>query len=267
MTLIIDGKPYITDKVVKHNLVFHPGDKNTSKQKKKKTWAGLGIHWTGGEGDSERVIRTLKARGLSVQFIVEKDGTIVQTADLMTRCAHIGTPGNDRFLGVETVCRGFATKEDLAKAKLEDPTLRDRDELDWDEQRDTYSDTIGGKSVRMASFGPQQVESLVWLSETLAGRFGFPRQIPAREVTSLVTEFRNSGPVAFSKYVVPHEGKLWLPAFDRKPARFLSRASNYKGVLGHFHIHKTKYDPGTEVFYKLWTEGWNPAGQKLTGVT
>lgn len=263
MTLIIDGKPYLTDTRVKENIVFRPGMPNTSLQKN--SWRGLGIHWTGSENSSDRVITTLVSRGLSVQFIVERDGTIVQTADLNTVCAHIGG-GNKRFLGVETVCRGFATKEDLAIAKAADPTLRDRSELDWNEARDTYRDVIGGKSVGMASFGPQQVDALVWLSHTLSGRFGFPHQIPARKVTNILGELKTNPLSNIAAYMIRYDGALWLPAFDRKPARFMSRASNFEGVLGHFHVHKTKYDPGTEIFYALWAEGWNPAGRKITGL-
>jgi N-acetyl-anhydromuramyl-L-alanine amidase AmpD len=265
MTLLIDGQPYLTDRKVKHDIAFKPGMQNTTRQTA--PWHGFGIHWTGAENSSDRVIRTLLARGLSVQFIVEKDGTIVQTADLTTKCAHIGA-GNGRFIGVETVCRGFATRDDLLKAKLEDPTLRDRDELDWSEPRDTYTDTIGDKKVNLASFGPQQIESLIWLSMTLSERFGFPRIVPHRKVTDddIVSEMKRSPLPNIEKYVITHHGSLWLPSFDRKPARFMSRSSNYRGVLGHLHVHKTKCDPGTEVFYKLWAAGFNPAGHKIVGV-
>lgn len=264
MSLVINGvKSLFTDRV-KENIVFTPGDPNTKYQPY--AWKGMGLHWTGGEGNSDKVIRVLQARDLSVHFVVDKDGTIVQCADIYTRCAHIGSPGNGRFIGVETVCRGFATKEDLAMAKAKDPTLRDREDLDWLEQRDTYRDTIGSREVGMASFGPNQVESLVWLCEFFTDYYKFPRIIPARKVTSRDIELSDA-PVDVEKYVVKHDGALWLPLFDRDSRKGpKGRAATFAGTLGHFHIHKQKYDPGTEVFYALWAEGFNPAGQHIAGL-
>lgn len=264
MSLVICGvKIPLTDKV-KENIQFRPGDPNTSLQTM--DWRGVGMHWTGGEGNSDRVIRVLKARDLSVHFVLDKDGTLVQCADIHTRCAHIGSPGNGRFIGVETVCRGFATKEDLALAKIQDPTLRDREDLDWQEQRDTYRDTIGSREVCMASFGPNQVESLVWLCDFFAHYYNFPRVIPARKVTQRDIDLADA-PVDVSKYVVKHNGALWLPLFDRNFSKSVKgRAATFEGVLGHFHINKQKYDPGTEVFYALWAEGYNPTGCKITGL-
>jgi hypothetical protein len=261
--LIQNGKPIsVPDSArVRDYIVFRPGDPNTRRQVK--PWHGFGMHWTGGEGSLETFIRVLQGRKLSVPFWFDVDGAIVQTADLSTRCAHMGTPANDRFIGGEVRCRGYATKEDLAIAKAADPTLRDRDELDWAEPRDTYADTIGGRrDVRMAAFSPAQVESLLWLAETLAGLYAFPRLVPWRQVAAITEDLEREMPVDPAAYAIHHEGRILLPSFARGGDAL---AATWRGGIGHLHVHDVKHDPGTQVFYALWAEGWNPAGKKLPG--
>lgn len=263
MALILEGRRLPGTARVREHIVFKPGDPNTQCWPSKP--GGVGIHWTGAENRVERVVATLKARRLSVHFGGEADGELVQLADLSTRCAHIGSPGNDRFIGIEMVSRGFATKADLEAAVAEDPTLRARDELDWGTPRDTYRDTIGGRAVNMASFAPRTIENLLWLAETLAGYLEFPRQIPARAV-KVTDKLLKSIPLPDpSALIVRHAGEDWLPDFSRDPAPG-GRAATWRGALGHFHVHASKYDPGTQPFYALWAEGWNPAGAKIPRV-
>jgi len=266
--LIINGKPSTVpdaDKV-HDNIIFKPGtNKNTRKQDGR--WRGLGIHWTGGERGADAVAGVLLNRELSVHFVCEPSGRLVQLADLTTRCAHI-SGGNGRFLGVETSCRGFATKEDWEAAAKIDPTLRVRDDLDWATPRDTYTDTIGGGRGRFAGFNLEQVRSLIWLSETMAGIFQFPRRIPARKMT-LAELHKIDWPMPNPEdFLVEHDGFTWMPAFDRDIAttpKGLLRS--WEGVLGHFHVHDTKLDPGTQIMYALWAEGFNPAGKLLPNAT
>lgn len=265
MALILNGRPVDMpdgDKVV-DRIMFTPGI-NRNTRAHVGDWLGLGIHWTGGERGYQGVSSVLTARELSIHFILEPDGRLVQTADLATRCAHIGKPGNQRFIGLETACRGYATKADLAEAQLADPTLRARDDLDWTSPRDTYRDIIAGKGVHFAGFNPEQLRSLVWLAETLAVVLKFPRLIPARRIVGSVDSFlkRPSPLVDPAKLLVEHDGGLWWPDFERHGAKW---AAQYSGALGHFHVHKTKHDPGTQPFYALWAEGWNPAQKKLPG--
>lgn len=264
MPLYLDSSPIPGTDRVRDNLVFRPGMPNTRKGLKPR---GFALHWTGGENPSTRVVQTLTKRRLSVQLIGEKTGEVVQTADLSTRCAHVGTPGNDGFIGIEMVCRGFATKEDFALAKAADPTLRDRDELDWSEARDTYRDVIGGRLVGMAAFDPRMIENMLWMAETLAGVLQFPRVIPWREVIPTDALLESLPLSNASDFLVKHDGAYWLPSFDRDPrTTSKGRAATYRGVLGHCHVHAEKADPGTQPFYALWAEGWNPAGRKIPGV-
>lgn len=264
MSLIYKGKPlgvHGEDKV-HDDIIFTPGcNRNTSEFDELPR--GPGIHWTGGERGAEGVARVLKRRRLSVHFVCESDGTLVQLADLWTRCSHIGRPGNDRFWGVETTCRGFATDKDLQEAKKRGASLRERTQLDWDVDRDVYRDQIGGHYTNFAAFNPEQINSILWLSETLAGVFKFPRQIPYIEISEKDIKKMKSS-VDVSKMVVEHEGKLCYPDLGRHPGRSRrSLAATHEGALGHFHIHKTKYDPGPQMMYAFWKEGWNPAGKKI----
>lgn len=262
--LLINGKraPIPDADRVRDAIAFAPGMPNTTWQRG--AWHGGGLHWTGAENAAARVVQTLRARNLSVHFVQEPDGEIVQTADLATRCAHIGI-GNPFFWGTEVVCRGFATKADLEEARRRDPTLRERTELDWATPRDTYRDVIGGRRVGLAAFNPAQVERLIWLCETLAGLLATPRVIPWRRVVPSDATLRAVPFPNASAYLVQHDGAWWLPAFDRD-ARRLGRASTHRGVLGHLHLHDEKCDPGTAVFWALWVEGWNPSGLPLRGV-
>lgn len=234
------------------DLSFAPGDPNTREQRG--AWHGVGIHWTGGERGYEGVRETLRAARLSVHFVVEKTGRIVQLADLATITAHIGKIGNPRFIGIEVVCRGFATPADVRGSDL-----RDRDALDWSEPRDVYRDYIGRHRTGFASFSPEQVRSVLILCETLAGIFGFPRQIPAARAPKIL----RTSPIDWSPLVVEADGKQWVPSMERGGDAL---AAKHAGALGHFHTHDDKYDPGPQVFYALWCEGWNPAGRKLPGI-
>jgi hypothetical protein len=240
------------DQVVQ-DIAFRPGSPNTTKQAK--PWAGLGIHWTGGEGKPSVLKNVLKSRKLSVHFANPAEGRLIQFADLNTVCAHIGK-ANHRFIGVETTCRGYATKEDWQLASLDDPDLREREDLDWDVERDVYVDQIGGREVKMAAFNPSQIENLLWLSEALAHTFKYPRRIPWREATAL--DAHADTPIPGVDLAITFGGKTYLPDFSRD-VRLKGRMATFSGTLGHFHIHPTKHDPGTQIWYRLWCAGWNPA--------
>lgn len=257
MALIIDGKPTTLipdgDKVV-DDITFTPGfNKNTKKFKKKPQ--GMVLHWTGAENPARRVKQTLINRKLSIHFTIEKDGTIVQMADLTTRCAHAGIANG--FIGVEIVSRGFASREDMKGQK----GLRDRTDIDWEEGRDVFKDVIAGKKINLATYYPEQVDSVVWLCETLAGILLFPRLIPYEIAPGW-------GDERMKQIAIRTTDGYAVPLFNRDTRgrwspRGKGRALTFNGVIGHFHVHKQKLDPGTQLFYALWAEGWNPLGKKL----
>lgn len=59
-------------------------------------------HWTGGSRGVEGVASTLRQRGLSIHFVVEPSGRVVQCADLDTVTFHAGA-ANEWTIGVEIV--------------------------------------------------------------------------------------------------------------------------------------------------------------------
>jgi len=113
-------------------------------------------HWTAGEGGAERVHRVLVQRGLSVPFVGERDGSMVQMADLDRRCAHAGRTGN-RGLGAEMVSRG------LPRRGTNDATVPTH---------------IHGRKADVVPFTDAQLRAWVALCEHLATLFGWPRQVP-----------------------------------------------------------------------------------------
>lgn len=263
--IVLDGSPIlgIEGDRVDDRLVFTLGKPNV--YKRTEPWQGIVIHWTGGEGKASQVERTLVNRRLGIHFVVDADGSITQLADLALQVAHAGTPGNRRYIGIEVVCRGFATKDEWLKAS-KFQSLRERTELDWQTPRDLYTDVVGGYRVRMAAFNPKQLTSVVWLVETLCGVFNIPRRIPHTRIVD-VSKYKPPLPeLTRQAMALPTgDGKtFYVPDVQRYPGKGRkSFAATFSGVLGHFHIHHQKLDPGTQVFYMLWTEGFNPLDKKL----
>ncbi|MEO1077483.1 MAG: peptidoglycan recognition family protein [Bacteroidota bacterium] len=208
------------------------------------------IHWTGAENPAERVYKTLVSRRLSIHAIIERDGTIVQTADWQkTACAHVGNRRdrpvslNLRSIGIEVVGRGFATKGDLPRTR----GLRARDAADWAVTRPIYEAGISKRRKMLAGFTHRQVLSVLWLCDALTTTYDIPRIIPWK--------YGPEGPQARSL-----GGNEWiLPAHDRdashKPG---SRRTSFRGVLGHYHVHATRWDPGPQIFNALWDRGYHP---------
>lgn len=248
MALQLNGRAVDLEGVdrILDRISFKPGDPHTYSFKEPPQ--GIALHWTGGEGDWLRVRKTLTDRELSVHFVIDavEENPIVQLADLTTQCAHIGK-GNPRFIGIEIANRGWASREDMQGSDL-----RDREELDWEEPRDVYPSYINGKRGRTVSFYPHQIQKMLWLVETLCFVLNVPRIIPYEE-----TILKPS----YAQAVQTSRG--WsAPAFDRDWSR-RGRMRTFKGVLGHFHLHKDKWDPGAQPFYALWAEGFNPIGRKF----
>lgn len=117
------------------------------------------LHHTGGEGDAEQVCRTLRARRLSIHYVIEADGTIVQCADPATTVCYHAAAANAWSIGVEIVSRGLA------------PALRPRARTD-------YADTVHGHRLRFLRFLAPQAVAARELCEALCGRFGLPLAVP-----------------------------------------------------------------------------------------
>lgn len=171
--------PYLTapesDRVVplldaQNRYVFHPGCNRNTRSQDQVTRAC--IHWTGGTGKAERVARTLASRALSVHYVVDPDGRIVQTAEHGTRCAHAGI-ANDGSIGIEVVSRGYPTRAT--------------------DEYDVY--TIGDRRVRCLRWPLEQMHSVLWLVEALCGELGIPRVVPGEDGEVSLT--RRPGPLGW----------------------------------------------------------------------
>lgn len=249
-------------------LFFYPGcNKNTKARRRPPQ--GIVIHWTGAENSPDRVRRTLESRDLSIDFVVDSAlepsrRRIVQMADpLVTQTAHAGI-ANPRFLGIEVVSRGFAKREDVVGSDL-----RDRTDLDWTVPRDLFTDRIHHRPINFASYHPDSLHDVVWLVECICGRLGIPRAIPWMSIgladdpatARVLRRMADDRWCRMLEEITPvvHAGQTWIPTFDRD-VRLAGRAGRFRGVMGHFHVHREKCDPGTQLFYALWREGFNPAG-------
>lgn len=68
-------------------------------------------HWTGGLGDADRVLETLRRRRLSINFVIDRDGTIHQCCDANRSTSHAfdelrKISANPWSVGVEVCGRG-----------------------------------------------------------------------------------------------------------------------------------------------------------------
>lgn len=126
-------------------------------------------HWTGGSRGAEAVHRVLVQRGLSVHFVGEPDGSMVQMADLDRRCAHAGSRGNIG-IGVEMVSRGLPRKGSADA---------------------TVATTVHGRKMTAVPFTDAHLAAWVALANDLADRFGWPRQVPDTDRVLTAAELRN----------------------------------------------------------------------------
>lgn len=284
MTLILGGRAVTSipdaDKVSvvrdpeNGQLVLRPG---VHKNLRRRSFAprAITIHWVGSENFPVRiadptgkakwsVLDTLLARNLGYDFLVDSAlhagrRGIYQLADpVNTRTPHAGV-ANDQSLAIAFISRGFATKDDMRGSDL-----LDRTELDWAEPRDVFAARIwDGKRIEssnLVSLHPDALHDLVWLVETLCGLLNIPRVIPWQSATpEYVEELRETELIRATP--VEHNGLLWLPLYDRDSTPW-GRARNFEGVMGHFHTHADKWDPGPQPFEALWAEGFTPTGEK-----
>jgi N-acetylmuramoyl-L-alanine amidase len=183
-------------------------------------------------GSSERCFRALHdVRGLSVQFMLDLDGTIWQTLDVKERAFH-AADANDRSVGVEIANVGAYSTPKFLEA--------------W------YAKDQGGRTVNLfpesARLGELRDLSYVaapWRNDLLSG------VVHGRKFVQY--DFTEAQYVALAKLAAGLSRalpkiKLEAPR-DRKGAiekRELPepRKSSFEGIVGHFHLTASKTDPG-----------------------
>ncbi|WP_435011715.1 N-acetylmuramoyl-L-alanine amidase [Tundrisphaera lichenicola] len=185
-------------------------------------------------GTSQKCFEVLHdQRGLSVQFMLDLDGTIYQTLDLKEGAWH-ATKANGRSIGIEIANIGTFTdpgsdrvtrwyKNDEAgktRIDLPDPSIvptystgsaplrpiRDR----------PVSGQVQGEELSQYDLTPQQYDALIKLTATLCKTF---------------PKLKCDYPRDAQGSLIPR--KLDDEAYD-----------HYSGILGHYHVQLNKVDPG-----------------------
>lgn len=166
-------------------------------------------------------------RGLSVHFLLDVDGTIYQTLDLKERARHAG-PSNDVSVGVEIAHPGYLTpssasqysSDSLGVRYLPPPTLgstgvRRQDFVARPRRPEPITGSIHGQPLEQYDFTAEQYQALAHLALCLERTLGIPARAPrdaaAQVETGLLDETRLAG---------------------------------YAGLLGHWHVSRSKVDPG-----------------------
>jgi hypothetical protein len=189
-------------------------------------------------GTSKRCFQVLHdARGLSVHFMLDLDGTIYQTLDLKEAAWH-ATIANNRSIGIEIANMGaypvsgnggerdpfplWYKKGPDGRTRvtipggIEQSGLRDQ-KADLRPSRDEpVVGEVQGQNLRQYDLTPQQYDSLIKLTATLCTVFpkitcDYPRDASGRVVPKKLADDVLKG---------------------------------YHGVLGHYHVQTNKTDPG-----------------------
>ncbi|MCS6914207.1 MAG: N-acetylmuramoyl-L-alanine amidase [Myxococcales bacterium] len=152
-------------------------------------------------------------RGLSVHFLIDNDGTIYQTLDLVDGAFH-ATGVNEISIGVELCNRGKVELDgrDFYRRKFpNNPMVRDRN---------IVRVQIHGSTYEMWDYTPGQYGAMFALGKALARLFpNLPQVFPEQ-----------------GGYIVP----TWL-----------AEPRSFSGYLGHFHVTNQKWDPGAFNFKLL----------------
>ena len=185
-------------------------------------------------GISRQTFKVLhEARGLSVHFLLDLDGTIYQTLDVQERAWH-ATIANSRSVGIEIANLGaydvsetnrFAewyTNDASGQTRITFPVqVGDGGQLTKNfigrpARPDLVKGVVHGRELVQYDFTPQQYAALIKLTAALC------RTLP---------KIKCDYPRDTSGQLIP--GKL---PDDQLAA--------YHGVLGHYHIQTNKLDPG-----------------------
>jgi N-acetylmuramoyl-L-alanine amidase len=184
-------------------------------------------------GSSKKCFEVLHdQRGLSVQFMLDVDGTIYQTLDLKERAWH-ATKANDRSIGIEIAnvgtfkdkTKGLAAQwyapdsSGKTRLTLPDPKLVPTlaaDEILRPIRDQPVTGVIQDETYSQYDLTPQQYDSLTKLTATLCKVF---------------PKIRCDYPKDDKGALIPR--KLPDDQYNR-----------YNGVLGHYHVQTNKNDPG-----------------------
>ena len=182
-------------------------------------------------GVSRECFKVLEARGLSVHFLLDIDGTLYQTLDLAESAWH-AREANGRSIGVEIANIGAypAGSNELATwygrdgrgtrimvpPFLRGGGVRTASFVGRPARAEKLRGTINGQSLEQYDFTPQQYETLAHLTAALVESFpNMPLRFPTDGSGGIRPNVMSKG------------------EFER-----------YRGILGHQHVSSGKTDPG-----------------------
>jgi N-acetyl-anhydromuramyl-L-alanine amidase AmpD len=194
-------------------------------------------------GVSRQCFRVLHdMRGLSVQFMLDIDGTIYQTMDLKDKAWH-ATVANNRSVGVEIAnigAYGEGEKDPFAQWYATERVSDFPDPGESVRTRITIPARLGEGGVRTPFFVGYTARPEPVLGE-IHGR-------PLRQYDLTEQQYRSLVKLTASLHRVLPRIDLDYPrdASGRLVATDLSKEEleRFHGVLGHYHIQKGKVDPG-----------------------
>jgi N-acetyl-anhydromuramyl-L-alanine amidase AmpD len=132
---------------------------------------GMVWHWNAGGDDPDRVVRTLKERGLSIHFVMGYDGRILRCADPATTvCFHAGKTANRRKLGIEICNRGIGSQS------AKNP-------------RAHVPASAHGRKFTALDFSPAQYKAIVELADEMSERFAIPKVTAPSDTVIDVAKF------------------------------------------------------------------------------
>jgi hypothetical protein len=168
--------------------------------------------------DAEMCFNVLhNERGLSCHFILDNDGTLYQTCDLID-CAYHAAGLNETSIGIEICNRGDAKKyPNFYDGRANMPP------------RDVVTCTINGHKYIAYEYTKEQYDAMQALGKALA-----------KHLPGIKLDFPQSSPG------LQHWGTLYPTDLTGIHLR-----STYSGYIGHYHITNQKWDPGPFDFKKF----------------
>ena len=211
------------------------------------------------DGTSRLTFEKLVSRHLSVQLMLDLDGTIYQAMDLQEEAPH-ATKANGRSVGIEIANLGAYSgntaplnewyKKDASgkiaikiPARFGDGGIRTKDFVGRPARPEIIQGVVQGKLYEQYDLTPQQYNSLIHLTAALCSVFpkitcDYPRQKLAfgPSTGQFVKDSPASHPNALAGLNEP--GVLIRHALSGEQYEV------YQGVLGHYHVQTDKQDPG-----------------------
>ncbi len=217
---------------------------------------------------SRDTFNTLVKRHLSVQFMLDLDGTLYQTMDAQEEAPH-ATKANGRSVGIEIANLGarigstadldeWYKKDAAGQTVIKVPTqlvdkdghatpytsgIRTKDFHGHPARSQIIKGIVQGKEYQQYDLTPQQYNSLIHLTAALCTAFPkitceYPRQKPAFGPPT--PQIIKTGPAAHPNALATlNEPGVLIPH-----VLTADQYEVYQGILGHYHVQLDKQDPG-----------------------